>query len=86
MKAKEGESLVYIIYCEYCSAILAMKVLNSVAEKERIFSAKICHSYPISSEAKLFCEPLIGYEKAEDMVVEVERVLMNLFRTTNSET
>jgi RNA recognition motif-containing protein len=55
LKSKEGESLAYVIYSEYCSAILAMKVLNSAPEKERIFSAKICHSHPISSEAKLFC-------------------------------
>lgn len=55
LKQKEGDSLAYIIYSEYCSAILAMKVLNSVTEKERIFSAKICHSHPTSSDAKLFC-------------------------------
>jgi hypothetical protein len=47
-----------------------MKVLNSASEKERIFSAKICHSLP-TSEDKLFCEPLIGYERPEDMVIEV---------------
>lgn len=67
-KAKEAVSLSYVIYSEYCSAILAMKVLNSVPEKERIFSAKICHALP-SSEEKLFCEPLIGYEQPEDMVL-----------------
>ncbi len=60
-KNKENQVLAYVIYNEYCSAILAMKVLNSIAEKERIFSAKICHSFPIALEAKLFCEPLIGY-------------------------
>lgn len=70
---KEAESLSYVIYSEYCSAILAMKVLNSISEKERIFSAKICHSHPISSEAKLFCDPLIGSISAQDMVLEIER-------------
>ena len=62
-----------------------MKVLNSGAEKERIFSAKICHSHPHSSDAKLFCDPLIGYEKTEDMIVEVERVSMKIFRNASSE-
>jgi RNA recognition motif-containing protein len=28
---KEAESLSYVIYSEYCSAILAMKVLNSIS-------------------------------------------------------
>lgn len=68
-KNKENQVLAYVIYNEYCSAILAMKVLNSIPEKERIFSAKICHSSPIPHEAKLICEPLIGYERPEDMVV-----------------
>lgn len=54
-KNKENQVLAYVIYNEYCSAILAMKVLNSIPEKERIFSAKICHSFHIALEAKLFC-------------------------------
>jgi RNA recognition motif-containing protein len=84
-RAKDPESLSYVIYSEYCSAILALKVLNSISEKERIFSAKICHSHPISSEAKLFCEPLIGSQRAEDMILEIERVLLPLVRTMSSE-
>lgn len=63
-----------------------MKVLNSISEKERIFSAKICHSHPISSEAKLFCEPLIGSQTAHHMVLEIDKVRPPSPRTTSSET
>lgn len=86
LKSKEGSSIAYVIYCEYCSAILAMKVLNSVSEKERIFTAKICHTHPISSEAKLFCEPLIGTHAIEDMIITVPRVSPRPLRTASSET
>jgi len=30
-KNKENQVLAYVIYTEYCSAILAMKVLNSIS-------------------------------------------------------
>lgn len=83
---KEAESLTYVIYSEYCSAILAMKVLNSLSEKERIFSAKICHSHPISSEAKLFCEPLVGSQPAQDMVLPIDKVQLPPRRTTSTGT
>lgn len=32
-KSKEQESIAYVIYADYFSAILALKVMNSVAEK-----------------------------------------------------
>lgn len=83
---KEAESLTYVIYSEYCSAILAMKVLNSLSEKERIFSAKICHSHPISSEAKLFCEPLVGSQPAQDMILPIDKVPLPPRRTTSTGT
>lgn len=83
-RAKDAESLTYVIYSEYCSAILAMKVLNSISEKERIFSAKICHSHPISSEAKLFCEPLVGSQAAPEMVLPVDKVPRHPRRTTST--
>lgn len=83
---REAESLTYVIYSEYCSAILAMKVLNSLSEKERIFSAKICHSHPISSEAKLFCEPLVGSQAAQEMLLPVDKVRLAPRRTTSTGT
>ena len=61
-----------------------MKVLNSLSEKERIFSAKICHSHPISSEAKLFCEPLVGSQAAQEMLLPVEKVPSRPPRTTST--
>ena len=42
MKGKGGESIAYIIYSEYFSAVLAVKALNSISEKERVVTVKIC--------------------------------------------
>ena len=51
-KSKEQESIAYVIYSDYFSAVLALKVLNSTPEKERIIRAKLCVKSPSSSQDK----------------------------------
>jgi hypothetical protein len=62
-----------VIYSEYFSALLALRVLNSMDEKERIITAKLC-TKKIQHDEKLFSEPLIGSIKLKDMIIEVEEV------------
>lgn len=70
-KAKDVESIGYVIFSEYFSAILALRVLNSKPESDRIITAKICSSRPALEDGKLFCEPLIHPERVDDMVYTV---------------
>lgn len=75
-KIKDGEAIAYVIYADYCSAVLALKVLNSAPEKEKIITARICQTNLLTSEGQLFSEPLIDASMVKDMVIEVERVLL----------
>ena len=43
-----------MIYSDYFAAILALKVLNSVSEKDKIIKAKICAINPNENGEKLF--------------------------------
>jgi len=70
-KIQKEESIAYIIYSEYFSALLALRVLNSMNEKERIISAKLCLTTS-NSEEQLFSEPLINSIPVSTMSIEVE--------------
>jgi hypothetical protein len=71
LRLKEQESIAYIIYPEYFSAVLALKVINS--EKERIVKAQICSRVAPSSLDKPTTEPLLYSYPVEEMVLEVEQ-------------
>ena len=93
-KSKEQESIAYVIYSDYFSAVLALKVLNSTPEKERIIRAKLCVKSPSSSQDKTATEPTLYMYGIENMILEVENVKISLklrntslgllFRTTGS--
>lgn len=63
-----------MIYAEYFSAVLALKVINSTAEKEKILKVQICTKLPQSSQDKHQSEPLLYTHKVEDMIITVEQV------------
>jgi flagellin-specific chaperone FliS len=41
-KEAEGSNIAYVIFSQYFSAVVALKVLQSVSDKEKIVDAKIC--------------------------------------------
>lgn len=63
-----------MIYTDYFSAVLALKVLNSTPEKERIIRAKLCCKSPASGQDKAGSEPMLFMFNQEDMIIEVENV------------
>jgi hypothetical protein len=43
-KTKESENVAYILFSQYYSAVIALRVLKSVPEKDRIVDAKVCYT------------------------------------------
>lgn len=83
-KGKEQESIAYVIYSDYFSAVLALKVLNSTPEKERIIRAKLCVKSPSSAHDKPATEPTLYMYGVENMILEVENVHISVkLRNTN---
>ena len=72
---KEQESTAYVFYSDYFSAVLALKVLNSTPEKERIIRAKLCFKIPASSQDKA-TEPQLYMYDLQNMILEIENVRM----------
>lgn len=88
-KEKEEEldsgnsNIAYIIYSQEFSAIIAVKVLQSVTDKEKIVDAKLCTIESSSNEDDAF-NPMIGQYKPESFLIQADSVPWIIFRLNRS--
>lgn len=75
---KDQESIAYIIYIDYFSAILALKILNSVPEKERIVKVQLCCKMSQNQQDNQNIQPMLFHHKVEDFILEIEHVQLFL--------
>lgn len=75
-KVKEPESVAYVIYLHHYSAVTALKVLQSISEKDRIVDARICYTdSSIVEEATVV--PALGQLDDSDFILDIDSVRRN---------
>lgn len=69
-KPKESENVAYVIYSQHYSAVVALKVLQSISEKDRIIDARICYTDNSIMEEETVV-PSLGQLDDNDFILDV---------------